>query len=176
MAQYEGTIIVVSHNRYFVNSFVNKVLEIKNGRAVVYEGNIDDYLDCRRKEKDELGNIQKSRGSDLQSVAVTAQAEGTDKKALRRERAQARQKLHQQLKPLKDIVEAAEKEIEELEVRKHELEQMMADPELYKDQDRWAEVSREYNTVERRIERNYAKWEDAQGKIEEMEAVVAESN
>ncbi len=48
MAQYEGTIIVVSHNRFFVNSFVNKVLEIRNGRATVHEGNIDDYLEWRR--------------------------------------------------------------------------------------------------------------------------------
>ena len=48
MARYEGSIIVVSHNRFFVNAFVNKVLEIKDGSATIYEGNVDDYLEHRR--------------------------------------------------------------------------------------------------------------------------------
>ena len=44
MAQYDGTIIVVSHNRYFLDSFVNKVMEVKNGRITVYEGDVGEYL------------------------------------------------------------------------------------------------------------------------------------
>ncbi len=38
MAQYDGTVVVVSHNRYFLDSFVNRVLEVKNGKISVYEG------------------------------------------------------------------------------------------------------------------------------------------
>ena len=44
MAQYDGTIVVVSHNRYFVDSFVNKVMEVKDGRITLYEGDITEYL------------------------------------------------------------------------------------------------------------------------------------
>ena len=52
MAQYEGTIVVVSHNRFFVNSFVNKVLEIRDGKATIYEGNVEDYLEQRQREEE----------------------------------------------------------------------------------------------------------------------------
>ena len=174
MAQYEGTIIIVSHNRYFVNSFVNKVLEIRNGRATVYEGNVDDYLDRRRKEQEESKEKLGTQAGHQQNDKKNYADQGADKKTLRRERAQARQKLNQKLKPLKETVEAAEIEIEELETSKQEMESLMADPELYKDQDRWSEISREYQRVKRRLDRNYAKWEDAQGKIEELEESEAE--
>ena len=44
MVQYDGSIIIVSHNRHFVNGFINKVLEIKDKKGTTFEGNIDDYL------------------------------------------------------------------------------------------------------------------------------------
>lgn len=175
MAQYEGTIIVVSHNRYFVNSFVNKVLEIKNGKAIVYEGNIDDYLERREREKEEERSKKLSENKEQQDDNKKAPDTVVDKKALRRERAQARQKLNQKLKPWKEKVKEAEEQIEEQEDRKAELEKLMADPDLYQDQERWSEISREYKKIERRLERNYAKWEEAQSRIEELEESVVES-
>ena len=175
MAQYEGSIIVVSHNRFFVNSFVNKVLELKDGRATVYEGNIDDYLERRQREQQnrEAQAARKEAAVDGEPAGHSPER-GTDKKALRRQRAQVRQQLSKLLRPLKEQVQRAEEQIEELEQRKQELEELMADPELYQDQNRWAEMSKEYNTVERRLERNYSQWEEAQSQIEELEAQDAE--
>jgi len=169
MAQYEGTIIVVSHNRFFVNSFVNKVLEISHGRATLYEGNVDDYLD-RRKKDDEAAAAQ-LRKEELKDVKVGKGAgHGSDKKAQRRARALNRQKMNKQLKPWKDKVKQAEGRIEHLEGRKKELEILMADPELYADQEKWFEVSSEYNTIGRRLDRHYVEWEEAQGHIEAIES------
>jgi ATP-binding cassette subfamily F protein 3 len=71
-------------------------------------------------------------------------------------------------------VRKAEEQIERLEARKQELETAMADPELYQDQERWAETSREYTALERRLKRNYTQWEEAQEKIEEIEASTVE--
>ena len=163
MAQYEGTIIVVSHNRFFVNSFVNKVLEIRDGRATLYEGNIDDYL-ARRKSEEEQAAESRSR-----QVSACGREKPGDRKAQRRARAQARQKLGARLRPWKKQSAAAEEEIEHHEARKAELEQKMADPDLYGDQAAWSETSREYARVERQLERAYRKWEEAQEKIEDIE-------
>jgi len=80
-----------------------------------------------------------------------------------------RQKLSKQLKPWKNKVRQAEAEIEQLEARKQEMERLMADPELYADQAKWSEVSREYNGVGRRLERHYALWEEAQEQVESIE-------
>lgn len=167
MAQYEGTIIVVSHNRFFVNSFINKVLEIRNGRATLYEGNIDDYLAKRAQE--EAVALQNNSQGGKKGEAVQA-SQGSDKKEQRRQRAQARQKLQKKVKPWKDKVREAEKQIDPLETRQSELESLMADPELYADQQRWAEVSKEYEMLKRKLERHYAVWEEAQEQIEAIEA------
>jgi len=177
MAQYEGTIIVVSHNRYFVNAFVNKVMEIRDGRATLHEGNVEDYLERRRREQE--GGRQKKDRQEFQQQNGQDSPDGpssSDKKTLRREKAQARQRLNLQLKPLKEKIRESESQIEELESRKQELEKLMADPELYRDQLKWSEVSREYKTTERRLERIYVQWEEAQSKIEALGETEAESS
>ncbi len=171
MAQYEGSIIVVSHNRAFVNSFVNKVLEIRDGRAVLHEGNIDDYLAARQQLEDETAPPKKKKAKKTTSAKTVKQAAvgSGDRKEERRKRAQQRQQLSGQLKPWKKKAAAAEKQIEELEERKEELEGLMADSELYADQPRWLKVNKEYNEVTQRLERQYRIWEEAQGKLEEIE-------
>ena len=166
MAQYEGTIIVVSHNRFFVNSFVNKVLEIRDGRATLFLGNVDDYLAARKRlEETSVAQKQPEKG-----VEKRLDGDSGDRKAQRRERAQLRQQLSSQLKPWKKKVAEAETQIEILEVRKEELETLMADSDLYADQQLWSKTSKEYSELQRRLERQYEKWEQAQGKIEEIEA------
>jgi ATP-binding cassette, subfamily F, member 3 len=175
MAQYEGTIIVVSHNRFFVNSFVNKVLEIRNGKATLHEGNIDDYLEWRRKREEQAASSpEPAKGEQVANSGEAADAgQSVDRKAQRKQRAQERQLLNQKLGPWKKKNEEAEREIDRHERRKVELEALMADPELYGNQERWGEVSKEYNQVVRHLERAYQRWEEAQQAIEAIEQEVA---
>ncbi len=168
MAQYDGTIIIVSHNRHFVNRFINKVLEIKNGRATLYEGNIEDYIY-------KLKILQEGNETDLKGDAPLGEtaAETVVKqkgKAARQEQAKIRQEKSRKLNPLKKMVEQAEEEIGKLETRKKELELLMADPHLYKDQDKFAEFSKEYNSLGRKLERSYQGWEEVQAQIETTES------
>ncbi len=170
MAQYEGTIIVVSHNRFFVNSFVNRVLEVRDGRATLYEGNVEDYLDRRRREMEAAAEKKKETGRAGTNRNRPQDSPGRvrDKKELRRLKAQKRARQAARLKPLKQQAERAEELIRQLESRKQELERLMADPDLYRDQEKWAGTSREYAALERRLERQYGIWEDAQEKIEAL--------
>ncbi|MGI6656217.1 MAG: ABC-F family ATP-binding cassette domain-containing protein [Desulfobulbus sp.] len=179
MNQYEGTVIVVSHNRFFVNSFVNKVLEIRNGRAVIHEGNVDDYLEWRRiNETDEAGGKDDNEAAPTASAAekTPGAADSGDRKAQRRQRALERQQLSRKLGPWKKKSDEAEREIEQLEQRKAELEALMSDPDLYGDQARWAETSKEYGQVERHLERAYQRWEEAQQAMERIEQQHAADN
>ncbi|MCF6186683.1 MAG: ATP-binding cassette domain-containing protein [Desulfobulbaceae bacterium] len=169
MAQYEGTIIIVSHNRFFTNSFVNKVLEIRDGHGTLYDGNIDDYL-ARRRQEEQQDSVCSSAA---ENESKPGPEKSGDKKAQRRAKALARKQLNARIGPWKKKSVAAEKEIAKNEARKAELEQLMADPDLYSDQERWSETSREYSRVERQLERAYQKWEEAQGKIETAERVNA---
>ena len=65
--------------------------------------------------------------------------------------------------------EEAEQEIDRHERRKAELEALMAEPDLYSDQERWSATSREYGQVERHLERAFQRWEEAQAAIEAIE-------
>ncbi len=170
MAQYEGTIIVVSHNRFFVNSFINKVLEIRNGKATIFEGNIDDYLERRRRREEAEADVklvknQQETGKDQ----GPDEEQSVDRKVQRQQRALERQVLNRKLGPWKKKSEEAEQEIETQERRKVELEALMADPELYSDKERWTATSKEYGQVERYLERAYQKWEEAQQAMEAIE-------
>ncbi len=168
MAQYDGTIIIVSHNRHFVNHFINKVLEIKNGRATLYEGNIEDYI-YKLKILQEGNKIDQRDGTTPGETAAETVVKQKSK-AARQEQAKIRQEKSRKLNPLKKRVEQVEEEIGKLETRKKELELLMADPHLYQDQDKFAECSKEYNALERKLERLYQGWEEVQAQIETTEA------
>jgi ATP-binding cassette subfamily F protein 3 len=168
MAQYDGTIIIVSHNRHFVNSFVDKVLEIKNGCATLYEGNIEDYL-YKLKNLEAARQIKLQEETDNDSVQEDSSGKQRGK-AARQEQAKVRQEKSRKINPLKKEVEQAEENIAGLETRKNELEQVMADPELYRDQDKFAECSKEYISLERKLKRMYQRWEEVQAKIDAIEA------
>ncbi|MDA8163723.1 MAG: ATP-binding cassette domain-containing protein, partial [Desulfobacteraceae bacterium] len=169
LAHYDGTILIVSHNRYFLDQFVDKVLEIRDGAATLYQGNIGDYLDKIKRLREETQAPRPAHGSEAPAPARAKSKE------TRRLQAEQRQEKTRKLAPFKKQSERAEEQIGELEARKAELERCLADPELYRDQDAFAERSREYKDIERRLERSYAQWEEAQAQIERIESLFAEN-
>ncbi|OGQ88920.1 MAG: ABC transporter ATP-binding protein [Deltaproteobacteria bacterium RIFOXYD12_FULL_56_24] len=169
MRQYDGSIIVVSHNRYFANSFVGKVLEIKAGHGTIFDGNIDYYL---HKTHAEAANSQQKIAAPVKAVPGGSVPEKPGKKGKEARKLQAdlRQQKNKEVAPFKKVIDRCEQEIEQLEARKSQLEQAMADPELYQDQDRFAELNNEYTSLGHKLKRSYAEWEQAQAKMEEIEA------
>jgi ATP-binding cassette subfamily F protein 3 len=170
MAQYDGTIVVVSHNRYFLESFVNKVLEVKDGHITLYEGNIADY----QAKQDQLRELEKeleTKGKQADSVKKERSPEGQEsRKDRKRQEAERRQERSQRAGSWLKQVAEAEKKVESLESRKEELETLMAEPTLYSDENSWAKTSKEYEDCKRRLDRWYEKWETAQEKIDEIDA------
>jgi ATP-binding cassette subfamily F protein 3 len=164
LAQYDGTIIIVSHNRYFLDHFVNKVLEIKNGGATVFEGNLAYYLEKTAKERQHAARVET-----VCAPVESPTASPVKGKKARQEQAKLREEKNSLLKPYLTKIKEAEKEIDHLEARKAELEILLADPELYKDQEIFSERSKEYAAVERRLSRFYQQWEVNQEKVEQIE-------
>ncbi|MEW6288760.1 MAG: ABC-F family ATP-binding cassette domain-containing protein [Thermodesulfobacteriota bacterium] len=164
LAQYDGTIIIVSHNRYFLDHFVNKVLEIKNGGATVFEGNLAYYLEKTAKERQHAAQVET-----VCAPVESPTASPVKGKKARQEQAKLREEKNSLLRPYLTKIKEAEKEIDQLEARKAELEILLADPELYKDQEIFSEKSKEYAAVERRLSRFYQQWEINQEKVEQIE-------
>ena len=164
MAQYDGFVLVVSHNRYFLDSFVNKVVEVKDHKVSVFEGNVSDYL--LKIEKEQAAALEKTGPSKVEQKKKGGKAQQLSRKEQRQLEAKERKERNKTLGPLKKQVSEAEKKVEKLEKIKSQLEEKMADPDLYQDQDAWAAASKEYEDTSRCLTRWYEKWEVAQEKLE----------
>jgi len=172
MAQYDGTIVVVSHNRYFVDSFVNKVMEVKAGRITLYEGDITEYL-LKQAELAEERQASETAAGRAGSATAIGEAGRDTRKERKKLEAERRQERSRRAGPWLQKVKEAEERIEGLEAEKDELEAVMADPELYKDEKAWTATSRAYEDCKRRLERWYGSWETAQAKVEEIDRELA---
>ena len=51
LEDFNGTLIFISHDRYFINKFANKIIEFKDGKASTFIGNYDDYKECKNRVK-----------------------------------------------------------------------------------------------------------------------------
>jgi ATP-binding cassette subfamily F protein 3 len=147
--EYEGTLVLISHDRYFINRVATSVAEIGNGRALLHPGDYDSYLEeiARREPAAVEPAVDEERSLRRQKrEARRVEAEE------RNRRYRARQALERRLRPL-------ESEIAQIEERLREITVLQTDPAVYADPERAAEVARERAEAESRIERLYAQWE-----------------
>ncbi|MEN8258617.1 MAG: ABC-F family ATP-binding cassette domain-containing protein [Thermodesulfobacteriota bacterium] len=172
MSQYDGSIIVVSHNRFFLDHFTNKTLEIKNGKSTLFEGNISYYIAKTQEQRKQVPGQTTGKPAAPSPIGKTSSAKG---KKARQEQARLRQHQGKILAPLKKAAADNEKLVEKLENQKNDLEQILADPELYQDQAKFMDKSKEYAELERRLERAYTTWEDSQEKLEKATAKLEEN-
>ncbi|WP_255233436.1 ABC-F family ATP-binding cassette domain-containing protein [Aliifodinibius salipaludis] len=166
--QYEGTYMIVSHDRDFLDPIVDKVLEVRPDKTNTFHGNVSYYLDKveEREESDKAKN-QKDSSSN-------ASNNGLSRKEERRLAAQRRQRKHDKLKPLKKKMDPLEKEIEDLEERKDEIEDLMAEPDFYDDEEQVKEISMEYKKLKGKLVEIYAKWEELATQMSEIEEEFSE--
>lgn len=162
LQQYEGTCMIVSHDRAFLDPIVNKVLEIQPGRLRTYLGNVSYFLDKKREEelKNDEGRVTKDESGTSGSLS---------RKEERRLEAERRNELNKRVKPIKDKLQKVEKEIEEREARKAEIEELMAQTDFYDDPDKVKTVSLEYEEIKKTLTDLMYQWEDYSTRIESVE-------
>jgi len=161
LQQFEGTCMIVTHDRSFVDPVAGKTLEIQPGRIKTFHGNISYYLDRKSREEEGINLADKP-------------TEKTDNKTLsrkeeRRIEAEKRQERAKKVQPLQKRLAGIEKEIESLEKRKKEIEQMMASPDFYEDGETVKKISIEYESLKGELAGTYSKWEELAGRIEFVE-------
>ena len=139
MAQYDGTIVVVSHNRYFLEGFVNKVLGGKGWQYHLYEGGVSEYLakqeQLREQEKEQAASERQAGDKDNRKITESQES----RKEKKRLEAQLRQERSRRAGPWLKQLDEAEKQVEFYEQQKEDLEALMADPELYSDEQQLGE-------------------------------------
>jgi len=141
LADFEGTIIAVSHDRYFINRFAEKVCVLEDGRLKEYIGNYDRYFEKASRDAE----------PDALPPGMTRTAAEKEKKRDREEK--------RRLKEAADRLKETEKQIAEAEAERSRLEAALAEPDTYRDPEKAAEMSRRYHELEEEIDGLYGIWE-----------------
>ncbi len=164
LKNYDGTLLIISHDRYFLDKLVHKVVEIKDGRLFEYEGNYSDYLRLKElRASDEREITQKSTTRNI--VQKNAAKKSKEQKRLE---AEARQKISKQRNALTQKVNKLEEQIEKAEKRKTELELQLADSTTYQNSELLVTLQKEYKQLLNDLQQWEAEWEEAQLSLEEL--------
>ncbi len=145
LREFNGTVLFVSHDRYFVDRVARKVLVLEPPRWTLYEGNYSDFLELAARRKAE------------QQTAAQAQKRSETKPARARRSDKPRRKRKFPYRKIEDI----ERDVAEKEKRLEELQQLMADPDVNRDSQRIKQVLQEYEQTRQELDRLYEHWEEA---------------
>ncbi|MDD3178967.1 MAG: ATP-binding cassette domain-containing protein [Opitutaceae bacterium] len=160
LRQYEGTLIFISHDVYFIRAIANQVLHVHAGRLTPYAGNYDYYLDKSRASSARAALTAGFTDARPQpGAAAPPVSSGSKTKEQRRAEAEARTARNRQRRALQAQVDALEKEITELEERQGELTARLEAPETYQEPGKPAAVNRELSGVVDRLHAATAEWE-----------------
>jgi ATP-binding cassette subfamily F protein 3 len=182
--QFDGTILFISHDRYFINRIANKVLEVRDGRLWEYVGDYDYYLEKRGEGPgtEDRGPVTgdrrpttEDRGPETGPPPVPRPPPQVDSQEKvvrprtregRRAEAEARQQKSRAIAPLKARLKEMEAEIAKIEARVRDLNDQMANPDLYRDGEKARDVAHERKALEKQARSLYGKWEELAMRLE----------
>jgi ATP-binding cassette, subfamily F, member 3 len=169
LKNYEGTLLLITHDRRLMNAICTGVLEIDNGKAEYFLGSYDDY---RYKKK--LMEEAEVQVEPVKPVPVLEEEDSSDRKESRKERkrreAQTRIALFKKQAPIREEIQRVEKQLEIKESRKKEIESLMADPANYEKREIIVPLLEEDPILSKEIKSLESRWEELQGRLEEMES------
>ena len=144
---YEGTVLYVSHDRYFINRTATRILELTNHKLVNYIGNYDYYLE----KKEELTSIY---APEIQEEKTPEKISSTKLDWQQKKEEQAR------IRKRENDLKKTEKAIEELESRDKEIDEELSKPEIATDPSKCIPLSAEKAEISEKLEELYEKWEE----------------
>jgi ATP-binding cassette, subfamily F, member 3 len=161
LAEYDGTFLIVSHDRDFLHPLINKVLELRPGSMHLYLGSMSEYF--AKKKQESLSQQTIARTIPVDNSKATAHAARQEEQ----ERKKAKEK---ELRTMKRQLEAIETEITQQEQKKNKIEHLLADPELYKKGDEVKIISAEYKSNQKDLEDAYWRWGKVSEQIEKIQS------
>jgi len=168
LQQFEGTLIFISHDVYFIRALANHVLHVNAGRLTPYCGDYLYYLD---KTAAASGREGLTAGARNGPVKVDFEDRRSVKlKDQKRVEAEGRQARSKERKQQQQLVHRLEKEIAAFETKQAELTAELEKPETYQQTGRAMEINRELTSVTEALARTTAEWEAAATKLNSLEA------
>ncbi len=145
LSSYTGTIFTISHDRYFLNTVVDKILVLDENGITEYLGNYDYYM-FKKRQVQEMSLIQEEDKEEKTKTQLK------EEKRKEREQREAEKKNRAKRQNIEKEIETTESKIEELDI-------LLCQEEVYSNPERAKEVSQEKTNLENNLEALYEEWE-----------------
>lgn len=155
LRDYPGTIVVISHDRWFIDKVCNKIASIENGKIDIFEGTYSEHE-----------AFMAARQAEMQAASPELESQNAKKKR-RIESAQQREALKKATKHLSDRVKKLENRTTELENQIAEIDEALADPETYKNSARIKELTTTKAAAQTELDATLEDWMMAQAELDE---------
>ncbi|MGP9498360.1 ATP-binding cassette domain-containing protein [Halomonas sp. AOP43-D1-4] len=173
LAGFEGTVILVSHDRHLLRATVDEFWCVADNRVEPFDGDLEDYRAWLKARLEESRRDSRSEKNERQNQQPSGDSRDA-RKAARKAAAELREKL----RPLKKERDQAEKAMEKAQAELEDVESVLADPELYTDNSRKAELTEALSqqaTIKARLDSSEQQWLAAEESLEAMEAELLAS-
>lgn len=150
LKEYEGTLLTISHDRYFLNTVVDRILVLKPDGVEEYLGNYEYYQNKKKQES------EKSHLADMEDQVSKTKTQIREERRREKELKKNENKAKKLIKDLEVEIELTEKQI-------GGLDHMLCQEEVYTSPERMKEVNQEKSDLEKRLSKLYDKWEQIIG-------------
>ena len=193
LAAFTGTIALISHDRHLIRAIANKIVEVRNGQATLYDGDYDYYLFKRAESERAEAAGQAANGSGAGSASAATATTGAAKsetssppaspsearidtsggpktREQKRAEAEARNSAYRATRDLRTRLAALDAELAKVQARHAELLDLMADPAFYEDRDSFSAAMEEYSILKVALPRLEQEWLELTQEIEDLES------
>jgi ATP-binding cassette subfamily F protein 3 len=172
LAGYGGTLLLITHDRAFLNALVNRVVEVERGQLREYPGNYDDYLRKKKATAQRGSTATKleppqipARPAAPQPVAPLSKQERIAARERERDRARRHKRATKRLAAVEEEIREAEQLLEEISWR-------LGDPDIHRNPDAIREIEAERGEIKSRVDELYRQWERLAAEVEAGEQGV----
>ncbi|MFW6128997.1 MAG: ATP-binding cassette domain-containing protein [Candidatus Aminicenantaceae bacterium] len=159
LSGYNGTLLLISHDRYFLDKLVHRVIEIKDKKLNEYPGNYSYYLEKREKQAEDRIQLKTKK-----QVIVS----GKKTKQQKRMEAEARKSITKERNQLNQNIKSKEQRIDDIEEEIKDIEKEMANPETYKESGKIVSLQKRHAALKKELENLYQDWEKSKLKLEKL--------
>jgi ATP-binding cassette subfamily F protein 3 len=162
LSDYEGSLVVISHDRFFLDGFINRVWEVEAGAVKEYSGDYSDYEWAKSKEVQAV-EVSSGSGKDLSSSQLNRER--------KKKEAEERNQRYKNLKPLQTKLAKVESRLEVLMQTNETLQRRLADASIYEDgqKPRLLKTLEEQTTLKAEEKTLLQEWDELTVAIEEIE-------
>lgn len=173
LVSFKGTIVLISHDEHLVRAVANKVVDVRDHKVTLYDGDYEYYLfkraELESRAQQEAEQLSRKEASAAQETPTPHRTQGRNVKTReqRRAEAEARQRASQQLRKERKRLKEVEAALAPAQKRYQELMELMASEELYADSARFDACMQEYTALSKKIPRLEDEWLELTEVLEE---------